>query len=105
VLKIIYPLSPPHDRVDGKEYQTYWFRVENGTACNSLGKSMRDSRLANSEGAVDEDHHDWLSPNYQVQRRHASLSARGRASACVNHHGSAARGRALYASPPAATQS
>jgi hypothetical protein len=45
------------------------------------------------------------SPNYQVQRRHASLSARGRGSARVPHYGSVARGRALYVSPPAATQS
>jgi hypothetical protein len=42
----------------------------------------------------------WFeSPNYQVQRRHASASARGRA-ATSRARGSAARGRALYASRP-----
>src|SRR5690606_18569919 len=42
--------------------------------------------------------------NYQAQRRHASVSARGRA-APSRARGSAARGRALYVSPTAATPS
>jgi hypothetical protein len=44
----------------------------------------------------------FMSPNYQVQRRHARVSARGRA-ATSRARGSAARGRALYVSPTAAT--
>src|SRR5690606_30804867 len=43
--------------------------------------------------------------NYQVQRPAAGRSARGRASARVLHDGSAARGRAPYVSPFAATPS
>jgi hypothetical protein len=48
---------------------------------------------------------DRMSANYQIQRRRTRLSARGRASAHTERRRSAARGRALYVSPFAATQS
>src|SRR5690606_11524962 len=46
-----------------------------------------------------------IPPNYEVQRPHADLSARGRASAGTERQRSAARGRALYVSRFAATPS
>jgi len=62
-------------------------------------KSQRDRLLKDGWRGARE------SPNYQVQRRHADASARGRASARIERLRSAARGRALYVSPFAATQS